>query len=241
MRFTGRFSDYGAIFAICLSMNLTMRPVAAADLGRPAAPSVTTYYGPAAYNWGGFYAGGFIGGAHGVETVDFFRNNNHGHAVLGADGFAGGAWVGYNYHVASNWVVGIEADLGRTNASQANDIFDNDTSLTRYGMFGSVRGRIGYSMDRLLVYGTAGMAFATITNTIQKGRNAGEEIVWEDKSNTGYVIGGGLEYAFSDRWMARAEYLYANYGMVTLYNRDGNRADLQNEMHQLRVGASYRF
>ena len=235
-----RFSGYGAIFAVCLSMS--GNPAAAADLGRRAAPSVATYYGPAgSYNWGGVYVGGFLGGAHGVWTVDFYRNNNHGHADLGADGFAGGAWAGYNFHTSNNFVYGIEVDLGRTNASQSNNIFDNDTSLTRYGMFGSVRGRAGYAINRLLVYGTAGIAFATITNDIQKGRNAGEQIVWDDQSNTGYVLGGGLEYALSDRWVGRAEYLYANYGMVTLYNRDGNRADLQNELHQLRVGASYRF
>ena len=102
--------------------------------------------------------------------------------------------------------------------SQSNEIFDNDTSLTRYGMFGSI------ARPRWLCHGSSArstappaIAFATITNDIQKGRNAGEEIVWDDQSNTGYVLGGGLEYAFSDRWLARAEYLYANYGMVTLY------------------------
>ena len=39
----------------------------------------------------------------------------------------------------------------------------------------------------------------------------------------------------------RGEYVYTDYGSVTLYNRDRNRADFRNEMHLLRVGASYRF
>lgn len=235
----------GTVIAACLASTSLFggsSQAHAADLGRPArSPSVETYYGPSGYNWGGLYVGGFVGMAHGLWTVDFYRNNNHGHAELGADGFAGGAWVGYNVHSANNVVWGIEADLGRTNAKQMNNIFDNDTSLTQYGMIGSVRGRLGIAMDRLMVYGTAGIAFATITNDIQKGRNAGEEIVWDDQQEVGYAVGAGLEYAFSDRWRGRAEYIYSNFGSVSLLNRDGNRADMQNELHQLRAGISYKF
>lgn len=235
----------GAAIAACLasaSLFGGSGQANAADLGRPApAPSVETYYGPAGYNWGGLYVGGFVGMAHGLWTVDFYRNNNHGHAEEGADGFAAGAWVGYNFHAANNVVWGLEADLGRTNAKQMNDVFDNDSSLAQYGMIGSVRGRLGIAVDRALFYGTAGIAFGTVTNDIQKGRNAGEEIVWDDQMKTGYAIGAGIEYAFSDRWRGRAEYLYSNLGSVTLYNRDGNRADMQNELHQLRAGVSYRF
>jgi outer membrane immunogenic protein len=215
----------------------------AADLGGPrrGSPKDEPVYVAPVYNWTGLYFGGYVGLAHGLWTVDFYRNNNHGHAEEGADGFAGGGWVGYNYQLPSNFVIGLEADLGATTASQSTDIFDNDTSYASYGMIGSLRGRAGYAMDRLMVYGTVGLAFANITNTIQKGRNAGEQVLWEDQTATGYTLGGGLEYAFSDRWVGRAEYLYADYGTVNLVNQDGNKADFGNELHLLRTGLSYRF
>lgn len=219
-------------------------PAPAADHGGAPAASPQDeagYWAPRAYNWTGLYFGGYVGGAHGLWTVDFYRNNNHGHAEEGADGFAGGGWVGYNYHLPSNIVVGLEADLGATTAEQRNNIFDNDTSLASYGLIGSVRARAGYAIDRMLFYATAGIAFANITNEIQKGRNAGEQVVWDDQMTTGYTLGAGLEYAFTDRWVGRAEYLYADYGMVSLVNRDGNRADFNNELHLLRAGLSYRF
>lgn len=193
------------------------------------------------HNWAGFYAGGFIGGAHGLWTVDFYRNNNHGHAEEGLDGFEGGGWIGYNMYVSPNIIAGVEGDLGLTNASQSNDVFDNDTSYATYNGFGSLRARLGYAMHNLMLYGTAGLAFANITNDIQKGRNAGEQVVWDDQTRTGYALGGGIEYAFDSHWVGRAEYLYSNFGTVTLYNADGNRAELENELHQVRVGLSYKF
>lgn len=194
-----------------------------------------------AYDWSGAYVGGYVGGAHGLWTVDFYRNNNHGHAEEGADGFAAGAWVGYNYMLNRNWLVGVEAEFGNTSADQSNNIFDNDTSYASYGPYGSIRARIGYAFDRLLIFATTGLALANITNDIQKGRNAGEEVVYDDQLRTGFALGGGIEYAFTPQWVGRAEYLYSNYGSVTLVNRDGNRADFENELHLLRVGASYRF
>jgi len=193
------------------------------------------------YNWTGLYTGAFAGGAHSMWTIDFFRNNNHGHAELSSDGFALGAWVGYNWQMSRHLVLGVEGDLGWTNASQKNEVFDNDHTDSKISTFGSLRGRVGYAMDRVMLFATAGLAFADISQNIQKGRNAGEQVVWENQTPVGYVIGAGIEYAFDDRWLGRAEYLYSNYGSTTLYNADGNRAEFANDMSLLRVGMSYRF
>ena len=221
-------------------------PVAAfaADLGRgpgslkdPYLPSIQS----SPYNWTGAYGGLFIGGAESIWTVDFYRNNNHGHADIGSSGFAFGGWLGYNLMLDRNFVVGIETDLGHANAKQMNNIFDNDTSFSRIGTFGSLRGRAGYAFDNILVYATAGLAYASITNDIQKGKNPGEQVVWDDKWTTGYAVGGGVEYAISQNLIARVEYVYSNYGMTSLVNADGNLAEMTNEMHLVRAGLSYKF
>ena len=140
---------------------------------------------PMGYDWSGFYAGGFAGGAHGLWTVDFFRNNNHGHAEEGLDGAEFGVYAGYNTYISPNIIAGAEIDLGHTNASQMNNVFDNDTSFASYSTFGSLRGRLGYAIDRVMLYGTVGLAFANITNDIQKGANAGEQVVWDDQTRLG--------------------------------------------------------
>ncbi len=196
---------------------------------------------PLGRNWGGFYAGGFVGGMHGVWTLDFYRNNNHGHAVEGLDGIAGGVWAGYNTYVGANTLAGIEVDLGTGNGKVSNEIFDNDATEASYNSFGSIRGRLGWIMDRVMVYGTAGLAFANINNQIQKGANPGEQVVWEGQNKWGYAVGAGAEYALNDRWTTRAEYLYSDFGSVTLQNADGNTMIYGNQLHQLRLGASYKF
>lgn len=232
------------LFLAALAIAAPAMSASAADLGGPRgsikdAPPVS-YQAPA-YNWAGLYGGVFLGGANEIWTVDFYRNNNHGHASIGSTGLAFGAFLGYNMMLSQGLVVGLEADLGRANGSQANEIFDNDTSYASIGTFGSLRGRAGFAFDRFLIYGTAGFAFANVTNDIQKGRNAGEEIVYDQKWQNGYVLGGGVEYALTNNILARAEYLYSNYGMVSVYNRDGNLAELTNDMHLVRVGVAYKF
>ena len=219
----------------CVSLFATS-VVQAGDLPVRAPANYAPYY-----DWSGYYAGVFGGGSHGLWTVDLARNNNHGHTEQGADGLAIGVYGGYNYQLANRFVIGAELDLGHSSASQSNNIYDNDTSYTKYGTFGSARMRIGYAFDRLLVFGTIGVGIADMTNNIQKGRNAGEQFVWEDQIRAGVTTGGGVEYAFSDRGAGRAEYVYTNYGSVTLYNADNNRGDFKNEMHLVRVGVSYRF
>lgn len=216
----------------------------AADLGRGPGSVKDTYLPTiqaSPYNWTGTYGGVFVGGADQIWTVDFYRNNNHGHAELGGTGVAFGGWIGYNMMLDRNLVVGVETDLGRANTSQSNNVFDNDTSYSGIDTFGSIRGRAGYAVDNMLFYATAGLAYASITNDIQKGRNAGEQVVWDDKWATGYAIGAGLEYAFTSHMIGRIEYIYSNYGTTSLVNADGNLAEMTNEMHLVRAGLSYKF
>jgi outer membrane immunogenic protein len=191
--------------------------------------------------WTGFYAGGFLGGAHGVWSADFYRNNDYAPAEKGATGVAGGLFLGYNYHINPSLVIGIEADLGATSAKQSFDVLGYGTSSAYDGPFGSVRARIGYAFDRLLVYGTGGSGFANLATEMQSGRSAGDQIIRDAQWRAGYLLGTGFEFAFGRNFFARAEYLYANHGTVTLYNPDGNRASTTTELHQARAGIGYRF
>ena len=226
-------------FATCV-LCLASSAASAADMAAmpyKAPPAAPVPY----YDWTGFYAGAFAGGNEGIWTSDFNRSDNHGHTQQTATGFAAGVYGGYNYMFASRIVLGGEIDIGASTATQDRYIYDSDTSFTKYGAFGSVRARLGYAFDRFLVFGTAGVALGQLTNNIQKGVNAGEQIVWEDQARFGFTTGGGIEYAFSDHWVARAEYVYTDYGKASLINADGNHATFKNETHLFRIGASYRF
>src|SRR5436309_3212765 len=77
--------------------------------------------------------------------------------------------------------------------------------------------------------------------TVQKGCDTLVQTIWDEQVKAGLIAGGGVEYAFTKHFVGRGEYLYANYGSVTLSSRDRTRAEFRNEMHLVRVGASYRF
>ncbi|MGH6794697.1 MAG: carbohydrate porin, partial [Methylocella sp.] len=116
--------------------------------------------------------------------------------------------------------------------------------------FGTMRGRLGYAFDRALVYATAGIAYggnrgpgAVALNPAASGNYfaAGAS----HSARTKYVFGAGLEYALSDHWFARAEYLYVNLGRIDqLFENGAGRSYTSsqfNQNHVFRMGLDYRF
>lgn len=105
--------------------------------------------------------------------------------------------------------------------------------------------RAGYAFDRLLAFGAVGVGVASISNgyryTVQEGCGTLQQFISDEQVKAGLIAGGGVEYAFTKHFVARGEYLYANYGNVTLTSKDRARAEFHNEMHLVRIGASYRF
>ena len=82
----------------------------------------------------------------------------------------GGAHVGYNFQI-NQWVLGLEGDVDGSSLSKTVAIapFSNyyrnfvPTSVhSSLGVQGSIRGRLGYAFDRILVYATGGIAFGGI-------------------------------------------------------------------------------
>ena len=111
---------------------------AAADLPRGPAP----YYPPPAsvYNWTGAYAGLNLGYEWGKVT-------NSG---IDPSGVAGGGQIGYNWQ-SGQFVFGAEADI---QASAADDTFAPYKFSNPW--FGTLRGRAGFAINNILLYGTFG-------------------------------------------------------------------------------------
>jgi outer membrane immunogenic protein len=76
----------------------------------------------------------------------------------------------------------------------------------KIGWIATIRGRIGYAMDRVLLYATGGGAF---THTSDNVTATGIGTIFNASStNPGWTIGAGAEWAFAQNWTARVEYLY---------------------------------
>jgi outer membrane immunogenic protein len=237
-----RFVSWGIIAACGF---LLAGPAAkAADLRVPDLPPASRSPSPS-YDWTGFYAGVYGGGALAAWEADYCRGNACRHVEGHEDGFAAGVYGGYNFEFANRFVIGGEFEWGKSSSSRDELILGDGALQSRFGAFGAARFRAGYAFDRLLAFGAVGVGIASIGNgyryTVQKGCDTLEQAIWDENVKAGLVAGGGFEYALTKHFVARGEYLYADFGSVTLSGKDRTKAEFRNEMHLVRVGASYRF
>jgi len=84
-------------------------------------------------------------------------------------------------------------------------------------------GKFGYAFCHWLPYVTGGVAWA---DTDISGRlvEPGTEIFLEgsrDNTQTGWFVGGGLEYMLTDHWRLRTQYQYCDFGS-TGFTREDN-------------------
>jgi outer membrane immunogenic protein len=188
---------------------------AAADLPSRYAPPPVIAAVPV-FTWTGFYVG--VNAGYGWNTQD---NNNFVDPVTGIvsnggndGGFVGGGQVGYNYQIGQ-FVIGLETDIqyadlggGRNTFGQAAFLGDSNDG----NWFGTVRARAGFAIDRALIYATGGFAYGDIGagSSVFVAPNGQIFAGSSSSTNTGWVVGGGLEYAFTDNLTAKIEGLYVN-------------------------------
>lgn len=204
-----------------------LREAAAADLPTRQAPPLPLPI-PPAFTWTGFYLGVNAGyGFRGAPAS--FTDATYGTVAQSSrdrGGFLGGVQAGYNVQVTpgSGLVLGLETDFQGTAFAKADAAYlgttPYDSVAPNLDYFGTVRARVGYAFDRVLVYGTGGFAYGG------GGRStyaAAYPYTLPDSSRIGYAVGGGLEYALTDRWSAKIEALYVNLrrgwaGTATAYD-----------------------
>jgi outer membrane immunogenic protein len=198
----------------------TASPSFAADLPQPVYKA-PIYVAPV-FTWTGFYAG--INGGYGWS--DSFADDAKG-AVYGGQ-------LGYNWQTG-NFVFGLEGDFQGTTI-KASETIGAATAEGKIKAFATVRGRLGYAVDRLLIYGTGGWAYTNTELSLTVGGASISDSSW----GSGYAIGGGLEWAVWDRWSVKGEYLYIHSGDTTL-TLAGVTATGDFKYNVIRAGLNYRF
>ena len=189
-------------------------PALGADLPTKAPPAPVVAAVPL-YNWTGFYVGAHGGYAGGNVTVtDINGGVNPGPFNYKPNGGIVGGQAGYNYQLGS-FVVGIEGDIGymalngKGIIGSANAAAHQDLTLGS-GLYGDVTGRVGYAVDRFLVYGKGGYAFFD-GSAKQTTTNPGYVTTGTGTFN-GWTAGGGVEYALTPNITIKAEYLHYDFG-----------------------------
>jgi outer membrane immunogenic protein len=238
----------------------------AADLPLPVkAPPL-----PSWYDWTGFYIGangGYSWGrgatsytVAGVAPFSTTQNINGG---------LGGGQIGYNWQFNRNWLLGIEADIQGTGERGSSGLptivippgfgilpipgTTTTASLSQsLPWFGTVRGRLGVEpVDRWLLYVTGGLAYGQLNSNLGTTTTTTTGAVAAASSSAnvtraGWTVGGGVEWAFWNRWSAKLEYIYMDLGTFNLtFAGTGPYATVATSTHFtdniFRAGINYNF
>jgi outer membrane immunogenic protein len=201
----------------------------AADL----APAPVEPYAPTVlpFSWTGFYVGAHAG--YGTGSSDIFIEGKGGDDFgdWSSDGFFGGAQIGYNQQFGA-FVIGAEIDGSFSGINGDLSIGDEAITETDLNWFGTARLRAGLAWDRAFLYGTGGVAFGDVENTIGN--------ISESDTSIGWAAGLGMEYAITDNWSAKVEYLHADLG-DNGFSVERTEVEFDNEFDLFRVGVNYRF
>lgn len=220
-------------------------PVWAADLYTPSPQSYSPVYAAAsAFTWSGFYVGLQGGYGWGDATTNEYTLPGHtlndGPLNYDADGFFGGVHAGVNFQ-AGSIVYGAEADIEYADISGSYPWGNGDDLTKTIDWMGSVRGRLGYAFNRLLVYATGGLAYADVE---MSATDADGPDISSSEWTAGWTLGGGAEYALTDNVSVRGEYRYSDFGDTELSGNvyGGSFAyPHDNKVQSVRVGISYKF
>jgi outer membrane immunogenic protein len=242
----------------------------AADLGPPPPPPPVYLPPPPLFTWTGIYVGVQVGGAWGsggnhftafVPATGTLVDTSFGG---NPSGVIGGGHIGFNYQIpgwslfsSSGIVIGLEGTVDGTSLSKTTVVTfpaafraDTLTAQSNADIQGSIRGRLGVAWDRVLIYATGGVAFAGVNLDLSlSGVDAAGVPFFatgsRSSTRTGWTVGGGIEYAFTNNWSIRAEYRYTDFGTI---NRNAVfpgggffNGHLRFAENQVQAGLSYKF
>jgi len=168
-------------------------------------------------SWTGVYLGADLGGAWSTIRASGLGTND-------ASSVVGGVYAGYNWHFAPGWLIGIEGDSSWADLTVPAGSGDVNWIAT-------LRGRLGWTpWATMMVYFTGGAAWSTVSIP-------GVDTLPATQTKSGWVVGGGVEWALWSNWLARAEYL--NYGFTGVALGAGLAGNLT--INEFRAGVAYKF
>jgi outer membrane immunogenic protein len=206
------------------------------------------------YNWNGFYLGANGGYGWGTTDTDAFNAVTGvlvDHTSYGRSGGFVGGQIGANWQFAPNFLLGVEGDIqgsslkGSIDSCLATGCAHADSNDN---WFATLRGRLGVVSNNWLFYVTGGGAWVngSVTRTITAAP-AFPVLVGQASTatftDTGWTVGGGIEYGFAPSWTVKAEYLYLDvkgsrdfsYSLAAA----GRHDNTEQRINVARVGINY--
>jgi outer membrane immunogenic protein len=191
------------------------------------------------FSWTGFYIGGNAGWGFTNGSGTFTTALGADPFTVNTNGFIGGAQLGYNWQ-AGPMVFGAEADFQGTAASGSLSATAGPSisATAKTPWFGTLRGRVGYAFDSVLLYATGGGVYG------DSSWNGSVSTVGNFSSATTFwtwTLGAGVEAAFGGCWSAKLEYLFAGTPSSTPTVPTVTAVSGNAGANIVRVGLNYHF
>ncbi len=150
------------------------------------------------------------------------------------EGWAIGGKLGYDAQLGQV-VVGVITDAFYSFADGGGRGAGAGTFESDLNYYGTVRGRLGYSFGRLMVYGTAGYAYGglEVTNVTTGAKS--------EESLSGWTYGGGLEYFWNRDINLHVGYRRIDFDDQTFAVLTPGFQTLSPEMDVIDFGLTTRF
>jgi outer membrane immunogenic protein len=226
-----------------LCMGLMAGAADAADVEAPPAETL--------YDWTGFYLGAHVGYGQ-ADVSGTFRDSDTDSSEpspndLELNGIVGGAQAGFNWQI-NNFVLGAEGDVSVTDWSDSKSTPDGSEKISAdVDLLASLRARVGFAVDTLLIYATAGAAWSDANYNVTDTLGAQPLSGGVDFDNLGLVAGGGVEWGMSEHTSVRLEGLHYDFDdkksagdLVGDPATDDNSVTL-DDAWVVRLGVNWRF
>ncbi|WP_119392281.1 outer membrane protein [Taklimakanibacter lacteus] len=192
---------------------------------------------PATHDWSGAYAGAHLGYGWGSDDTETEFPSEFDHDI---DGIIGGLHAGFNFQ-SDHLVFGLEGDFDLSDIDgEGGCDFDPFRCETDMDWLASLRARLGFASDNILLYATGGVAFSDLEFANDDGLGSSDK---QSESAVGFVVGGGAEYAVSEDFSLRAEALYYDFGKTDYEydNAQGTEFESDLDLVVIRGGLSWYF
>ena len=217
------------------------------------------------FSWSGCYLGGHIGGGTGskamTDPVQLVQDTLNGSPITtgittvttSPTGAVIGGEIGCDYQFAGNAVIGIEGTASGTTMRGSANVglpagIPGDLALVQANndFLASVTGRIGYAFDTVLLFGRGGFAVAGDKYTVSGGDFAGlGPFTFQGADNRyGWIVGGGVDWAFAPHWSMNVEYDYYHFGsggisMTDQFTGLTGIVDVKQTVQVIKVGFNF--
>ena len=201
------------------------------------------------FSWTGFYLGVQGGAARSNSAIDgqasFSSNSGTANSSIKDNSGDVGIYGGYIYQFNRGFILGGEADFNWTHLSGVTPPFalvsggadcasaqastqicvGPVTSSVRW--YGTVRGTVGLTADRLLLYATGGLAYgeveSSVAGTLRVATvNLPPFSVDDSAVRYGWTVGLGTAAKVTDRISLRVQWNYVDLGRHTVFATSGS-------------------